>query len=241
MLLVNITPKNSVFAETKKEYTIENLENKKKNFEIEFLKSKNVDNIDKLNEKDINNYMYEIEKIKNEYFSNNPSLIKFKPEKRAPSGYLPTWLPRNRYTGDVYVTHDKTWQKGNYFGHAGLGGYETDTVFEMSPSSGLILSKGKNGHNRWKSYKSGGRYEVRGAKKVHYDGAADYAYWKLWQGLKYSIRGDGKTSDYCSGFVYRACKSEGFDLSNENWIKPNIAPWDLSRDNDTILMESFGK
>lgn len=223
-----------------KEYTRENLNLEKINYKKDFLKKRRLNSIRDIEEKDINFYFDGIEEIKKEYFTNNPNLIKKRNNLRAPNGYLPTWVKRNRYTGDVYVTHDKTWKNFDYFGHAGLGGYDVDSVFEMRPSEGLVLLKGINGHKRWSNFKSGGRYEVNGATTINYDGAADYGYWKLQQGLLYSLRGDGTTHDYCSGFVYRAWNSEGFDLSNGNFFKPCIAPWDLSNDDDTIRVQTFG-
>ncbi len=223
-----------------KEYTIENLHLEKSNYEKDFLLKNGLKDIKDIPEKNINLYFDGIEKIKNEYFKNNPNLIKRIFKTRDPAGYLPHGVKRNSYTGDVYVTHDKTWKNGDYFGHAGLGGYEVESVFELFPGKGLVLSKGSYGHDRWSDCKTGGRYEVRGATTINYDGAADYGYWKLQQGLSYSLWGDGSDSDYCSGFVYRAWKSEGFDLSNGNFFKPCIAPWDLSNDDDTYRVQSFG-
>lgn len=145
-----VTLSNNILAEEKEEKLyFEKVMELNEKYEI-----KRDSDFEALNEKKMNQYIEEIEILKEKYFPSNP-----------PISLRGTYDQHSDAAGDILSTPDSK-TSGFAHGHAGIHSLKgSETVEGVSPSNGILIVK--NGMDYWRNKKGKAwRYEVKGATRT---------------------------------------------------------------------------
>ena len=189
-----------------------------------YLNENNVEKIEDLDQQTVINLVNEVEAIKERDQSNF-----------LDNSQITTYATSTTFTGYVFATLDSK-TAGFPHGHAGIGGYASNSVIEANPGDGVKqYSNRVNGY--WRTTSSGGIYGVKGASASKYQTATNYAQKQI--GKAYGFNPVSNGDFYCSELVFYAWESAGYDLDyNRKWGEL-IMPAYFMIDLDLYVREKF--